>query len=396
MRAAALWGAPLMLATGFALWSGPVASLAEDPDRHSASATGDWVWELPDGFPLPVVPEYNPMTAAGVELGRHLFYDTRLSANETQSCATCHAQELAFTEGLGRAVGSTGEVHPRGSMSLANIAYASTLTWANPNLRELEVQALMPIFGDDPVEMGMAGLEDEMIRRLRESEVYPELFAAAFPDEDDPITIHGVTRALASFQRSLVSFGSPYDRYVWEWDDSGMSEEALRGEALFFSERLECFHCHGGPILSGSVDYVGKGFPEIEFFNNGLYNIDGNGGYPPPNVGLYEFTLDARDMGRFRAPTLKNIAVTSPYMHDGSIPTLDGVIDHYAAGGRTLENGPWAGVGSESPIRSEFMVGFELDEQERADLLAFLESLTDSTFLTDPRFSDPWVEGGPR
>jgi len=101
-------------------------------------------------------------------------------------------------------------------------------------------------------------------------------------------------------------------------------------------------------------------------------------------------------MGRFRAPTLKNIAVTSPYMHDGSIPTLDGVIDHYAAGGRTLEDGPWAGVGSESPIRSEFMVGFELDEQERADLLAFLESLTDSTFLTDPRFSDPWVEGGPR
>jgi len=177
-----------------------------------------------------------------------------------------------------------------------------------------------------------------------------------------------VTRALASFQRSLISLDAPYDRYVWEWDESGMSEEAFRGESLFFSERLECFHCQGGAILSGSIDYVGKGFPEIEFFNNGLYNIDGNGGYPPPNVVLYEFTLDARDMGRFRAPTLKNITVTAPYMHDGSIQTLEEVIKHYAAGGRTVEDGPWNWVGSESPIRSECMVGFELDEEERTDL----------------------------
>jgi len=141
---------------------------------------------------------------------------------------------------------------------------------------------------------------------------------------------------------------------------------------------------------------VGKGFPEIEFFNTGLYNIDGTGGCPVTNVGLYEFTGDPRDMGRFRAPTLKNIAVTSPYMHDGSIATLDEVIDHYAAGGRTVADGTRAGVGSESPIRSEFMVGFELTDQERSDLIAFLESLTDSTFLTDPRFADPWVGEGLR
>jgi len=334
------------------------------------------------------------MSVAKVELGRHLFYDARLSANRTQSCATCHVQSLAFTDGLPRGVGSTGEVHPRGSMALANVGYASTLTWANPNLTQLEDQALLPLFGDDPVELGMGGREEALLMRLQEDSVYQALFPAAFPEESEPFMVHSVTRALAAFQRTLISVGSPYDEWL-RGDDEAVGPEVLRGEELFFSERLECFHCHGGIFFTSSVNYEGKGFPEVEFFNTGLYNIDGEGGYPPPNTGVYVFSGDPVDMGRFKAPSLRNVAVTAPYMHDGSIETLEEVIDHYAAGGRTLTDGPYAGVGSRSPHRSEFMVGFELTEQERSDLLSFLRALTDASFIIDPRFADPWAGNAP-
>lgn len=361
----------------------------------SFSGHSDWTWDLPEGVPLPVVPADNPMSRAKVELGRHLFYDTRLSLNQTQSCATCHAQERAFTESLPRSVGSTGEVHPRNSMSLANIAWSAVLTWANPNLQTLEAQALIPMFGEEPVEMGMAGQEGELLRRINASEVYPAMFAAAFPGDTAAVSVANISRAIASFQRSLISVNSPYDRYL-RGDDNAVSAQVLAGEELFFSERLECFHCHTGPFLGGTINYAGKGFFEAEFFNTGLYNLDGAGRYPDPNTGIHVFTGDPDDMGRFRAPTLKNIAVTAPYMHDGSIATLEEVIDHYAAGGRTIVNGPNAGVGSRSPLRSEFMVGFELTTEEKQALLAYLRALTDSTFLSDPRHANPWPGGIPR
>lgn len=390
----AVWtGVPLVMAAAMPLWPGLLwEGLEAASEPSTAAAPGSWEWELPEWMPRPVVPGENPMTPEKVELGRHLFYDEDLSANRTQSCASCHVQELSFSDPRPRAVGSTGEVHPRGSMSLANVAYASTLTWANPNLTELEQQVLIPLFGDDPVELGMGGKEEELLQRLRASPVYPDLFAAAFPHEEDPIRVQTLVWALASFQRALISVSSPYDLYL-QGDDDAVGPEVLRGEDLFFSERLECFHCHGGPFFSGSIDYVGKGFSEVEFFNNALYNLDGEGAYPPENTGIYEFTRDPADMGRFRAPSLKNIAVTAPYMHDGSLETLEDVLDHYAAGGRTILDGPNAGSGRESPLRSEFIVGFELTPEERSDLLAFLHALTDEAFLTDPRFSDPWVEG---
>ncbi len=159
--------------------------------------------------------------------------------------------------------------------------------------------------------------------------------------------------------------------------------------ALFFSERLECFHCHGGFNFTADVDHEGTIFSEPSFHNTGLYNYDHLGSYPRPNRGLYEFTGRPEDMGRFRAPTLRNIEVTAPYMHDGSVADLDEVIDHYAAGGRTVTDGEWAGDGSQNPFKSEFIVGFELSEQERADLIEFLHSLTDREFLEDPDFADP-------
>lgn len=345
-----------------------------------------YAWKLPAGFPEPAVPESNPMSAAKVELGRFLFYDTRLSGNGTQSCASCHRQELAFTEGRVTAQGSTGEPHRRNSMSLANVAYAASLTWANPVLPDLEAQALVPLFGEHPVELGLAGQEEVLLQRLSGDARYPELFAAAFPEEKQPVSLTSVVRALGAFQRTLISGNSPYDRYIYGDEREALSPSARRGMALFFSERLECFHCHQGFSFMDSVKHTLTAFPELTFHNTNLYNEDGQGAYPALDQGLREFTGKAEDMGRYRAPTLRNIAVTAPYMHDGSIATLSEVLEHYAAGGRASAQGA-----TPSPFRSEFVMGFTLTEQEKQDVLAFLESLTDPEFLTDPRFADPFA-----
>lgn len=354
------------------------------------AALGPYEWQLPPGFPYPNVPADNPMTKEKVELGRWLFHDRRLSLNRTQSCATCHVQARAFADARGRGLGSTGELHPRGPMSLANVAYAPVLTWANPNVRQLEQQALVPVFGDHPVELGMTGREGLLLQRLKAVNLYKRLFPAAFPASGDPFTLDNVMKAIASFERTILSGNSPYDEYRRGDDPNAISEAAKRGEALFFSERLECFHCHGGFNFTGTIDYLGKGFAEVEFHNTGLYNVKGRVSYPEPNVGLYEFTQAAEDVGKFKAPTLRNIALTAPYMHDGSISTLEGVIDHYRAGGRSIRSGPRAGIGFDNPNKSEFVKSFELNTQEKADLLSFLHSLTDRTLLTDPLLSDPF------
>jgi cytochrome c peroxidase len=358
---------------------------------RASDGGASYVWDLPPGFPRPKVPADNPMTPAKVELGRYLFYDTRLSVDGTYSCATCHEQRLAFTDGKGRAVGVTGEVHPRGSMGLANIAYSPVLTWANPTQRRLEAQALVPMFGEDPiVELGLSGKEQQMLARLAAEPRYPPMFAAAFPGEPAPVTLANVTKAIASFERTLLSGRSPYDLYRTSADPKALSPAALRGEEIFFSERTECFHCHGGFNFTETADYVGKGFAEIEFHNTGLYNIGEDGAYPPQNTGVHEVTGDPEDMGRYKAPSLRNIALTAPYMHDGSIATLADVVRHYEAGGRTVPEGPHKGVGADNPRKSEFVKGFTLTDDERADLVAFLESLTDLAFTSDARFANPW------
>ena len=217
-----------------------------------------------------------------------------------------------------------------------------------------------------------------------------QIFAAAFPGEAEPINLANVTKGIASFERVLLSGRSPYDRYRTGEDPIAISDSAKRGEALFFSETTECFHCHGGFNFTETADYIGKGFLEIEFHNTGLYNIDGKGAYPAPNTGVMAVSDDEEDMGRFKAPSLRNIAETAPYMHDGSIATLEEVIAHYEAGGRTIASGPNAGDGSKSPLKSSFVKGFTLTPQERKDLVAFLKNLSDEEFLTDPRFANPW------
>ena len=350
-----------------------------------------WVWDLPSWVPPPVVPADNPMTPAKVELGRHLFHDPRLSADGSLSCASCHHQDKAFTDGLATSTGVTGEQGTRSAMSLANVAYLPTLTWANPQLSSLEVQALIPLFGEHPVEMGMAGREQELFARLQADGTYRDLFVRAFPAEarQGPEVLYSLstlTKALASFQRSLLSFDSPYDRYRYGGQPDAISASARRGEELFFGEKLECYHCHGSFNFTDNIQHSRLPIAERGFHNTGLYDVDGRGSYPANNPGLVEFTGEDSDRGRFRTPSLRNVAVTAPYMHDGSIATLDQVIrQHYAVAGRS------ASVrGRPSHLRSEFVVGFEVSDEEVADLVAFLESLTDQRFLSRQDFANPW------
>jgi cytochrome c peroxidase len=353
------------------------AATSADAALPDANAQGGYAWELPKGFPRPSEPADNPTTAEKVALGRFLFYDERLSQNDSFSCATCHKQELAFTDGRATGLGSTGEAHPRGSMSLANIAYSPTLTWANPLETTLEHQARTPLYGAKPIELGMPS-PAELEARLRDIPGYAPLFAAAFPNEAQPVHETNVLRALAAFQRTLISGNAPIDRYL-AGDESAIGESAKRGHALFNAERLECFHCHGQFTFASQSVHVGQAFDaKPQFFQTGLYNVDGRGGYPEPNRGVFEISGDTGDMGKFKAPTLRNIALTAPYMHDGSIATLEDVLTHYARGGR-----------AHSFKTDGLLIGFELDPQERADLLAFFETLTDQDFVTNPKFSDP-------
>ena len=354
------------------------------------SSSGFYEWSLPDWVPRPIVPADNPMSKEKVELGRHLFYDRRLSSDGSMACATCHIQGRAFTDGRAVSPGVTGEVGSRSSMALVNVAYLPVLTWMNPLLDTLEVQALIPLFGEHPVEMGLAGREQDVFKMLQADARYPSLFKEAFPKEADQgadalYSLSTITKALASFERALVSFDSPYDRYKYGNQPNAISESAKRGEALFFGEKMECYHCHGGLNMTDNLKHERLPFPELGFHNTGLYNTDGKGSYPLKNPGIIEITGDQADKGKFRTPGLRNIAVTAPYMHDGSISILEQVIrSHYAKAGRAGEKG------NSNPLRSEFLVGFEVDAQEVSDLVAFLNALTDQGFLTNPAFADPW------
>jgi cytochrome c peroxidase len=349
-------------------------------------------WDLPAWVPPPREPANNPATPAKVELGRHLFYDKRLSANQTMACATCHEQARAFTDGKKTAVGITGEVSKRNSMALANVAYLPTLTWGNPQIESLEVQALIPIFGEHPVEMGMAGKEALLFERLRADPTYQKLFADAFPDQlldgaENLYSLSTLTKAIAAFQRTMLSFKTPYDRYKYGNDKNAISAAAKRGEALFFGEKMECYHCHAGFNFTDNIQHSNLAFPERGFHNTGLYNEDSRGTYPPGHEGIAEFTGRDDDMGKFRTPSLRNVALTAPYMHDGSIATLEEVIrTHYARKGRAVHMGKPA-----NPRRSPFIVGFRASDSEVHDLVEFLKSLTDESFVLNPKFSDPWV-----
>jgi cytochrome c peroxidase len=323
------------------------------------------------------------MSDAKVELGRHLFHDRRVSLGETRACASCHVQALGFTNGAARGAGLVHETR-RNVIALANAVYMPTYTWADPGTTSIERVIAATLVDDN--EFAGDGAEATIVARLLADPVYPPLFAKAFPGE--AASFATIAKGIAAFVRTLVSGDSPYDRYD-RGDPTALSSTAKAGRDLFFGERFECYHCHGGFTFASSVTHQGLVFGEIAFDNTGLYDVDGKGAYPADDRGVFDVTGDPADMGRFKAPSLRNVAVTGPYMHDGSVATLGEVLDAYAAGGRSVLLG-----GAANPLRSTLVRALDppMTAEERTQLLVFLEALTDAGFLVDPRFSDPFAK----
>lgn len=356
---------------------------ADDPLALSGNPAA-FRWELPPGVTPPPVPADNPMSPAKVELGRRLFYDTRLSVNGAFSCASCHRQEFAFADARNVSVGTTGEVHPRNAIGLTNAGYQRTLGWASPPTTALEAQAEVPMFGVDPVEMGLRGREGALLAELRAVPLYRALFATAFPGETEPVSVRGIVRAIAAFQRTLVSVNAPADRHR-RGEAGAMGAAAVRGLALF--QAKGCADCHAGPDFTLAT---APGPVDGHFANTGLYNVGGTGAYPARNQGLREHTGRDGDMGRMKIPSLRNVALTFPYGHDGSVGSLEAVLDNYARGGRLVRQGPLAGDGRDNPHKDARLRPVAFTGAEREELLAFLRALTDSGFVTNPRFANPW------
>lgn len=351
MRAAAR-----IVSTVFCCWVGIALS---DPARDDSQ----YAWRLPPGFPPPAVPADNPMSDAKVALGCRLFFETRLSVTHTYSCASCHHPERAFTDGRALAVGAKGDSMHRGAMTLTNVAYNPAFTWASDSVVTLERQMEQPLFNDHPLEMGLKRDDRALLEWLGQQENYAAAFRKSFPQEAGPITVPNVLKAIASFERTLISGRSAFDRYVYDDDRAAFSAGARRGMRLFYSDRSGCAHCHFGVNFSGPIVQRGKSPPPALFANNGTA-VKGD-------EGLSAETKRQRDRGRFRVPTLRNIALTAPYMHDGRFATLEDVIEHYAAGGKHAES---IGV-VDSQIRP-----LDLSAEEQRDLVEFLKNLTDEQF----------------
>lgn len=313
------------------------------------------------------VPDDNPTTQQGVYLGRALFYETRLSANNTLSCGSCHKQELAFTDGLAFSKGVDNIATPRNSMSLANVLWARKFFW-DGRVASLEEQAGIPL--TNPHEMGQALAASA--KKLSATKPYPALFKKVYGDES--ITGDRIVKAIAQFERTLISANSRYDQYLRNAYTPTADE--LKGMALFNQgpqpgkgiRGANCSHCHGGT----------KNYMEL-FHNNGLDSI-------PKDEGVAALTGLAGDKGRFKVPTLRNIALTGPYMHDGRFKTLAEVVDHYSD--HVIESASLSTFlrGESNEVDGKAL---KLTMEEKKQLIAFLNMLTDSSFITDPRFSDP-------
>jgi cytochrome c peroxidase len=313
-------------------------------------ADAAYQWSLPRGFPVPFVPADNPMSAEKVELGRRLFFEPVLSVTGKHSCASCHEPARAFSDGRSVAVGATGVNTATGAMSLTNVAYNVSFGWATPGVRSLEEQMLQPLLNEHPVELGVRGREEAVVRALVSDERYRAAFAKAFPEADGKVAVEHVVKAIATFERTLISGKSAFDRYVFAGEHGALGESAKRGMALFYSERVGCGGCHSGFNFSGAWRDTQGATGEPSFATNGIG--------PAPT----------------RVPTLRNIQLTAPYMHDGRFSTLEAVVAHY-------ENAGLGGVEANDKRRT-----FTLTATERRDLIAFLHGLTDTSFTA--RFED--------
>ncbi len=302
-------------------------------------------------FPVMPIPADNPQTPEKIQLGRKLFYDARLSADNSISCSSCHQQKFAFTN-AGNAVstGIRGQKGSRNAPTLGNVGWRKSLFWEGGS-PSLELQAMGPITAHD--EMGIE--PSVLVARLKGIPEYSKAFSSVFTDG---LTMLNITRAIASFERTLVSNRSPYDQYL-AGDQKAMSKAAVRGMELFFGENGDCFHCHNGFNLTTEA-----------LHNTALQKTN-------PDLGLARITNRKSDEGKFKTPTIRNVALTAPYMHDGSIPTLEKVLDHYNKGGE------------DNPNADTLMRPLGLSKTEISDLIEFLKALTDVEFTRDPRFAAP-------
>lgn len=345
----------LLLLIGLANWQGGIGFFIQK------EAT-PYQLEEPALFFKMTQPEDNQLTEEGVALGRHLFYDPILSLDSSISCSTCHLQALAFTDGKAVSHGIYGRQGKRSAPSLVNIGYHYKGLFWDSRSPSLEEQAIHPI--EDSVEMGNTW--PEVVKRLQEHASYPKMFQAAFGIKKEAISQEWITRALSQFQRTIVSADSKYDRVIA--GKAGFSEEEQRGMTIFFdaSEELpfsECGHCHTDPL-----------FTDLSLENNGIDSDDA----PHRDKGKGALSGRAFDDGQFKVPTLRNIALTAPYMHDGRFESLEEVIDHYASGGHP------------GPNVSPNVRPLTFSDKDKQALIAFLNTLTDSTLIYREALSDPF------
>lgn len=313
--------------------------------------------EIPESFPIYQEPANNKTTIEGVALGRRLFHDRVLSGDRTQSCADCHQQAFGFTdEGRRFSLGIDGLEGDRNTPAIFNSAWTANLFW-DGRVTSLEDQAREPV--RNPIEMHADW--DEAVARVAAERNYPPLFAAAFGDRE--VTQDRILKAIAQFERTLISGNSKYDQWLQEKAELTESEE--RGLEIFFTEEGDCFHCHGNIL-----------FTDTRFHDIGL-------DLAPADSGRSHVTKNPADFGLFKTPSLRNIEYTAPYMHDGRFQTLDEVLDHYDLNVNRSTN-------LDPLILARMARGPALDEQDRIDLIAFLKTLSDPSFLTDPDHSNPF------
>jgi cytochrome c peroxidase len=319
-------------------------------------------------------------------LGRYLFFDRRLSINNTRSCGTCHNPQFAFTDGYKRSLGAFADLHQRNTQPLFNLSYLKYFTAADSTLHSPLQQMNNPLFNTHPVEMGVKGNEDAILKRIKEDKDYQKLFSELEKD----ITWANIKLAINDFIFNVYSFNSNYDKYKNE-DTNALNKSEKRGMKLFFSNELKCTSCHGGVNFS-TPTITNEKRDTIFYFNTGLYNVDGKGSYPEYDQGLFQLTKNKVDMGKFRVPTLRNLAYTAPYLHDGSAASLMEVINIYADGGRKIYDGIYKGDGKSNPYKHSFVHGFIISETDKLDLNNFLLSLSDSSFIQKNNYQNPFTE----
>ncbi len=292
-------------------------------------------------------PSENPITAEKIAFGRKLFFDKRLSLNETVSCATCHVPKYAFTDRKKTSEGILGRTTTRNSPSILNSAFLKTVMF-DAHLPSLEMQVIVPI--QEHTEMGH-NMKD-LIQKLRNIPDYQAEAKKIFNRDFDAYVL---TRAISAFERSLLSLNSRYDQFM-RGNNSVLTTTEKAGMKLF-TEKLYCIQCHPPPY-----------FTTFEAQNNGLYKEFGE------DKGRFRIHLDSADIGKFKIPSLRNIELTFPYMHDGTLTTIDEIIDHYRKGGQG------------NPLQSKLIQPFEISTQEQKQLKAFLYALTDSSYMTEMNF----------